>query len=485
MNRATSTTRNISALCMSATLLLFSHISFADDSSPFKAQRDSQTNEQSAKQDPIVNNATQMVSQGRDIFRFDTFGDEQFWGDALHLHQTIEGEVFGGIGSGLTPKQALKLGLKVDVDALPPALVQQLKKGKVNLNDVAVTLALIQQNAVLGVKGTFNSDGSLKTIGLTCALCHSTVNDSLTHGIGQRQDGWANRDLNVGAVIASAPNVQPFVDLLKTVNPEIDADAVRAVLKSWGPGKFDAELLLDGKAFNPQQITNGIVTATNVPGATLLPNAFGLAGFNQHTWTGDWGSVPYWNAFVAVLELRGIGNFFDPRLDDANKFPIAAANHFGHTTVDNPDDDQVTSKLPALHFYQLALPVPKPQPGVDFDQAAAKRGDDLFNGKANCESCHHEPLWTEPGWNLHKPDELKIDSFEADRAPGNSYKTMNLAGLFVRERGLFMDQQNKGRFYHDGRFSTLLDVVSSYDARFALGLSNQEKHDLVEYLKSL
>lgn len=485
MNRVTSVARNISALCLSATLLLFGHTAFAHESDSSTDQKDSQAEESSLKNDPIAKSSAQTIAQGRKIFRSDTFGDEQFWGDTLHLHQAIEGKNFGGVGPGVTPEQALQLGLKVDVDQLPPALVQQIANGKVNLKDVAVTLALLQQDAVVGVKGTFNKDGSLKTIGITCALCHSTVNDSLTHGIGQRLDGWANHDLNVGAIIAAAPNVKPFVDLLKTVDASIDAGAVRDVLRSWGPGKFDAELLLDGKAFNPQQVTNGEVTATHVPGATLIPNAFGMAGFNLHTWTGDWGSVPYWNAFVAVLEMRGIGTFFDPRLDDDKKFPIAAANHFGHTSVDNPDDDQVTSKLPALHIYQLALPAPKPQPGVDFDKAAAKRGDELFNGKANCGSCHHEPLWTEPGWNLHDPDELKIDSFEADRAPGNGYKTMNLAGLFVRENGLFMDQQNQGRFYHDGRFKTLLDVVRSYDARFGLGLSDQDKHDLVEYLKSL
>lgn len=194
--------------------------------------------------------------------------------------------------------------------------------------------------------------------------------------------------------------------------------------------------------------------------------------------------MPYWNAFVAVLELRGVGTFFDPRLDNADKFPIAAAKGFGHISVD-PDEDKVTPKLPALHVYQLALPAPKPKAGVDFDAEAAERGDELFGGKAKCGSCHVEPLWTEPGWNLHTPDEMKIDGFQANRAPGDAYKTTNLAGIFVRERGLFMRPENKGRFYHDGRFKTLLDVVNSYDERFRLGLSDQEKRDVVEYLKSL
>ena len=296
-----------------------------------------------------------------------------------------------------------------------------------------------------------------------------------------------------GAIAASAPNLQPVVDLLRLANPSITAQQVRAVLNSWGPGKFDAELFLDGKAFNPQQVTNGVVMATNVPGATLIPNARGLAGHNLHTWTGGWGTVTYWNAFVAVDEMHGKGTFFDERFDNAAQFPIAAKAKLGHVATD-PDSDRVTSKLGALQFYQLALPALKPRSGIDFDPDAAERGDELFSGKANCNRCHREPLWTEPGWNQHTPGEMKIDGFEARRAPASidaqgkalhGYRTMNLAGVFVRERGLFMFPHDKGRFYHDGRFKTLLDVVNSYDARFGLGLSDQEKHDLVEYLKSL
>jgi hypothetical protein len=213
-----------------------------------------------------------------------------------------------------------------------------------------------------------------------------------------------------------------------------------------------------------------LVTGTNVSGATLLPNARGLAGHKLHTWTGGWGTVTYWNAFVAVNELHGVGTFFDERFDNAAQFPIAAKAGLGHVSTD-PDSDPVTGKLGALQFYQLALPSVQSRPGIDFDPTAAARGDALFSGKANCNSCHHEPL--------------KIDAFEANRAPGHAYRTMNLAGLFVRERGLFMFPQNKGRFYHDGRFSTLMDVVNSYDARFNLELSDQEKLDLIEYLKSL
>ncbi len=431
------------------------------------------------KNDPILMNANKMVMEGRQSFRFDTFGDEVFWGDTLKLHQAIEGAANGGVGPGVSPKTALAVGLKVDVDALPKSLINDIKKGKVNLDDPATTLALLKLNAVIGVNGTFENNGSLKTIGITCALYHSTVDNSLAFGIGHRLDGWANRDLNVGAIVNLSPDLSSVANLLGT-----NEATVRTVLNSWGPGKFDAEIFLDGKAFNPQQVTDGVVTGTNVSGATLIPNAYGLAGFNQHTWTGAWGSIPYWNALVANLEMHGIGTFFDPRLDNAAKFPIAAANGFGHVRT-NPDDDLITSKLPALQFYQLALPSPVPQPGVDFNATAAARGDELFSGKAKCNNCHAEPLWTEPGWNLHKPSEIGIDSFEADRSPDGVYKTMNLGGIFVRENGLFMKPENKGRFYHDGRFATLLDVVNHYNNFFGLGLTAQEKSDLVEYLKSL
>jgi hypothetical protein len=427
----------------------------------------------------IVANATEFLEDGRATFRFDTFGDEVFWGDALQLHQAIKGANLGGVGPGISPSTALSLGLKVDVDPLPQPLINRLKQGRVDLNDPATTVALLKLNAVVGLQGFFQGD-DLNSIGITCAICHSMVDNSLTFGVGHRLDGWANRDLDVGKIIAAAPDVSPFANLLG-----ISQDTVRAVLNSWGPGKFDAELLLDGKAFNPQQVTDGVVTGTNVPGATLLPNAYGLAGFNQHTWTGAWGTVSYWNAFVAALEMRGIGRFFDPRLNNAAKFPIAAANGFADLPHIPPEQDRITKKLPSLHFYQLAIPAPAPEPGVDFNVAAAERGDELFSGKAKCNDCHVEPLWTEPGRNLHTPAEIGIDSFQADRAPDGVYKTMNLAGVFVRENGLFMNPANKGRYYHDGRFATLLDVVNHYNTRFSLGLTAQEKSDLVEYLKSL
>lgn len=436
----------------------------------------------------IENNATQMLAQGRQTFRFDTFGDEKFWGDTLMLHQAIEGKKNGGVGTGISPRTALGLGLKVDVAALPAKLIEKLKHGRVNLDDPTVTLDLLKLNAVVGLTAFFNppaqqkSKGALKSVGIQCALCHSTVDNSLAFGIGQRLDGWANHDLNVGAIIAAAPNLKPLTTLLN-----VDVATVQKVLNSWGPGKFDAELLMDGKAFRPD----------GKPAATMIPNAFGLAGFNQHTWTGSWGSIPYWNALVANLEMGGIGRFFDPRLADKDKFPIAAANGFANKNPDlSPDDDRITRKLGALQFFQLAIPSPMPRPNIDFDNAAALRGDALFEGKARCNQCHIEPLWTEAGWNLHAPEEIGIDDFQAKRAPNGLsnagknfpngfYKTSNLAGLFVRENGLFMDPKNKGRFFHDGRFATLLDVVTHYNDFFKLGLTPQEKSDLVEYLKSL
>jgi hypothetical protein len=404
----------------------------------------------------VAANAQRLLREGRDVFRFDTFGDEAFWGDTLKLHQAIEGAKAGGVGPGLSPGAALGVGLKVDVDALPPSLIAQLKAGRVNLDDPAVTVALLKLNSVVGVTGRFNQSGKLTSVGIQCALCHSTVDNSLAPGIGHRLDGWANRDLDVGSVIALAPNLQPLADLLGT-----DQATVRKVLHSWGPGKFDAELELDGKAFRPDGKT----------AAVLIPPAFGLAGVNLHTWTG-WGSVPYWNAFVANLEMHGKGNFFDPRLDDAEQFPIAAKAHFGHVTNAT---DLITPKLAALHLYQLDIKAPAP-PRKSFDEEAAERGKEVFNGAGKCASCHAPPLYTEPGWNMHTAEEVCVDDFQANRAPDKRYRTTPLNGLWTH---------TKGGFYHDGRFTTLLAVVNHYDSCFRLGLGDREKMDLVEFLKSL
>ena len=288
----------------------------------------------------VWQNTALMIARGRSTFRFDNFGNEEFWGDALRLHEAIAGAANGGVGAGLSPKAALGLGLKVDANALPPALVRQLKTGQINLDDPAVTVALLSLNAVIGVRGFFDESKRLRSVGITCALCHSTTDDSLAPGIGHRLDGWANRDLDIGAIAALAPSVAPFAQLLG-----VDEPTVRKVFGSWGPGKFDAELLLDGQAFGP----------TGRSAATLIPAAFGLAGVNLHTYTG-WGSVTHWNAFVAVLEMQGKGTFYDPRLNDAGKFPIAAANGFGDV---RREPDLVTPTLGALQFYQLAIPAPR------------------------------------------------------------------------------------------------------------------------------
>lgn len=417
----------------------------------------------------VFADAQQSVVEGRKTFRLDTFGDQAFWGDTLQLHRAIAGQANGGVGPGISPRAAIALGLKVDVAALPRSVLAAIQAGKVNLDDPAVTVTLLRLNAVVGLTGFFERKDTLSSLGTQCALCHSIVDNSFAFGIGHRLDGWPNRDLNIGAIISAAPNLQPVADLLGT-----DVATVRQVLAAWGPGKFDAELILDGKGFRPDGQTS----------AVLIPPAYGLAGFNLITWTG-WGSVPYWNALVANLEMHGKGRFFDPRLNDATKFPVAARNGFADLPHIDPDEDLITGKLPALHFYQLALRAPRPKPGVHFNPAAAKRGDVLFSGKAGCNNCHVEPLWTEPGWNLHLPADVCVDDFQANRSPDMRYRTSPLGGIFTRELGLFIAPQNKGRFYHDGRFATLLDVVNHYNSCMNLGLTESEKSDLVEYLKSL
>ncbi|MFT3867691.1 MAG: hypothetical protein QM715_04235 [Nibricoccus sp.] len=403
----------------------------------------------------IARYSAHLLQSGREIFRYDTFGDEVFWGDALKLHQAIAGAANGGVGPGVSPQTALAVGLKVDRDALPYALRVQLQKGKVDLTDPATTLALLKLDAIVGVKGFFER-GRLRSVGIQCALCHSTVDNSFAPGIGSRLDGWPNRDLNVGAIIALAPDLTPFTQALG-----VDDATVRTVLNSWGRGKFDAALMLDGKAFRPD----------GKPAATLLPAAFGLAGVNLHTYTG-WGSVTHWNALVANLEMGGQGTFYDPRLADAEKFPIAAK--LGSFDVRH-EPDRVTSKLPALHAYQLSLPAPTPRRD-SYNGAAANRGRGVFNGKAQCATCHVPPLFTDAGWNMHTPEEIGIDDFQAKRSPDEHYRTTPLKGLFTRA---------EGGFYHDGRFADYLAVINHYNDHMNLQLNEGEKNDLVEYLKSL
>ena len=400
--------------------------------------------------------AHKMLEEGKNTFRFETFGSEAFWGDQLRLHTAIAGERNGGVGPGVSPKTALSVGLKVDADALPDALKQQLARGEVDLDDPATTIALLKLNAVVGVTAFANPDGSVKSMGIQCALCHSTVDDSFAPGIGKRLDGWPNRDLNVGAIVSLAPNLKPFTDLLA-----VDVDTVKKVLASWGPGRYDAELNKDGKAFRPD----------GKPAATLLPPAFGLAGVDLATWTG-FGSVTYWNAYVGVTQMHGLGTFFDTRFHDKEQYPVSARTGAGNTR-DTPD--RVTPKLAALHFYQLSLPAPK-APAGSYDEVAFERGKAIFNGAGKCAACHVPPLFTEPGHNLHAPSEIGIDSFQADRSPTHMYRTAPLAGLWAHQ---------KGGFYHDGRFATLPEVVNHYDRHFKLNLTEADKKDLVEYLKGI
>jgi mono/diheme cytochrome c family protein len=410
----------------------------------------------STTKDPVLASAEQMIERGRIAFRHDTFGSEAFWGQTLRLHEAIAGSDNGGVGPGVSPATALQLGLKVDLDALPESVQTALAAGEVDLNAPATTLELLRLDSVVGVKGIFDDQGVIRSMGINCALCHSAVDNSFAPGIGRRLDGWANRDLNVGAIISAAPNLDPFTNLLS-----VDVDTVRQVLASWGPGKFDASLLIDGKAFHPD----------GGSAAVLIPPAFGLAGVNLATWTG-WGSVTYWNAFVANLEMNGQGTMLDARLDDAQAFPIAAANGFGQR---HASPDRVTPELAALHFYQLAIPAPAP-PAGSFDAAAAVRGERIFNTTANCSACHVPPLYTEPGWNLHTPEEVGVDDFQANRSPTGRYRTAPLKGLWTH---------TTGGFYHDGRFATLRDVVDHYDGHLGLDLSENDKRDLVEFLKSL
>jgi hypothetical protein len=412
--------------------------------------------EKTARTSTPEQEAMQMIKEGRQTFRFDTFGDEEFWGDALKLHHAIVGKKLGGVGPGVSPNTALAVGLKVDMDALPKDLVQQIKEKKVDLDDPATTVALLKLDAVVGVKGFMDKGDTVRSVGITCASCHSTVDDAFTPGVGHRLDGWPNRDLNIGKIITLAPNLKPLTDRL-----DISEDELKKAVLAWGPGKFDAELLHDGKAFRPDGKT----------AATLLPAAFGMAGVNNHTYTG-WGSVTHWNGYVANTQMRGKGTFFDPRLNDKDKFPVAVKTK--DWNIRN-DPDLVTAKLPALHFYQLSIVAPKP-PESSFDKSMAARGQAVFNGKADCKRCHVPPLFTEPGWPMHTAAEIGIDDFQAKRSPDERYRTTPLKGLWTH---------TKGGFYHDGRFATLQVVIQRYNDHLKLGLSAEEVKDLAEYLKSL
>ena len=359
--------------------------------------------------------SSQSAPDGQLIFRFDTFGDEQLWTDTLKLHQVIEASV--------TPRIALAVGLKVDGDALPPNFL-----AAANLDDPATTLELLRLNAVVGVVGTVKGN-NLKSVGITCALCHSTVDDSVAPGIGRRLDGWPNRQLDPGAIIA--------------LSPAITAQQ-RAVYRSWGPGKFDPRFNVDG---------------INLP--VMIPPAYGVPAFE--TYTGD-GPISYWNNYVAVVEMGGHGSFSDPRI--------------GISITQTPD--LVTPKLPALRGYQSSLPIPSPPRG-SFETRAARRGEVLFNGRAQCARCHMPPDYTDVsiGTNpnepfLHDPSEIPTEPVYASRSATKRYRTTPLRAVWAR-----------APYFHDGSASDLFAVIDVYNKALGLNLSARQREDLVQFLKSL
>ncbi|WP_206604242.1 hypothetical protein [Aquimarina sediminis] len=395
-----------------------------------------------------------LVNQGKDVFRHDTFGSEAQWTDLLELDMAILGEVNGGFGPGLSPSTALTIGLKVDAEVLPQAVVDGISDGSIDLDDPMTTVALLNLDAVVGVKGSFDEDENLKSVGITCALCHSTVDNSFTSGIGSRKDGWANTDINVGAILGFVKNT-PLADILG-----VDVETFNSVVNAWGPGRFAPTLLMDGKVTKP----NGEL-------ATLvIPPAYGLQGITHETYTG-WGEVSYWNRFIGVLVMGGQGNFSDERLNDPEKFPLAVER--GLFNVSAPVD-MVDSKLESLKEYQLSLLAPVPD-SDSYDKNSAIRGKILFDGKANCVSCHSGAAFADNV--LHTPEEIGIDDFEANRSPTEMYRTPPLRGAFVKTEA--------NGFFHDGRFATLHDVVIHYNDHFGLKLTSAEQDDLVEYLKAL
>jgi cytochrome c5 len=360
----------------------------------------------------------ELVADGQEIFRFDTFGNEVYWTDTLRMHEVV--------GSGVSPTMALQVGLKVDADALPSEVRQAITSGTADLDDPGTTVALLALDAVVGLKGTVDTVGvdRLTSLGITCALCHSTVDDSFAPGIGKRQDGWPNRDLNVGAIVA--------------LSPAVPAE-LRTILESWGPGRYDPRVNIDG-----------------VDSPIVLPPAYGLRHVELETFTGD-GPVSYWNGYVAVTQMHGQGSFSDPEL--------------GITLVRNPD--LVTSKLPALREYQFSLEAPAPPTG-SFDAAAAQRGRPVFD--TNCASCHN-PLSSFSDVNdgeLHEPSETGMDATYAMRTKTQRYRTTPLHGAWQHPP-----------YFHDGSAATLGDVVEHYDQHLDLGLPTSQKDDLVQYLLSL
>lgn len=349
------------------------------------------------------------IAEGQRIFRYDTFGDEQLWTDRLRMHEVVQ---------TLDPTTALAVGLKVDAAAVPADVL-----ANADLGDPATTIALLKLNAVVGVQASVDAENRITQLGITCALCHSTVDDSVLPGIGHRLDGWPNRDLDPGRIIALSPALP---------------DDVKAVYNSWGPGKYDPRFNIDG---------------LSTP--LVLPPAYGLHGIRNETYTGD-GPVSYWNAYVAVTQMGGHGNFRDDRL--------------GINIVQTPD--LVTSKLPALRAYQLSLRAPAPPPG-SYDVAAARRGEAVF--ARNCMSCHVGGDGTDNNsGRLHAPEETGMDGAYAARTANKAYRTTPLRGLWQHPP-----------YFHDGSAATLEDVVTHYDTVLQLRLSEAQRADLVEYLRTL
>lgn len=359
--------------------------------------------------------APRRVEEGRRIFRFDDFGDWRFWTDTLRLNDLVE---------QVTPRTALQLGLKVDADAIPPDVLATVLGNPALLDDPAITRALLGLDAVVGVAARVEGD-QVTRIGITCALCHSTVDDAVAPGIGRRLDGWPNRDLAVGTIVSLTPGLP---------------DGLRGVYASWAPGFFDPRFNVDG-----------------ISDPVVIPPAYGLAGVGLETYTGE-GPISYWNNYVAVVEMHGHGSFHDPRLGIRIEVP--------------PQEDEVKKKLPALRAYQLTLEAPAP-PAGSFDPAAARRGEELFRGAARCAECHAGPRFTDGG-NLHAPEETGMDPAYAQRGTTGGYRATPLRGLWQH-----------APYFHDGSAETLLDVVEHYDQALELGLTAQERADLVEYLKSL
>jgi hypothetical protein len=382
-------------------------------------------------QNASASHAKALHREGQTIFRYDTFGDEQLWTGVLRMHEVV---------ATIDPATALAVGLKVDVEALPGAVVDAIRTGQVNLTDPAVTADLLRLDAVVGVRGTFDESGTLAAVGITCALCHSTVDDALAPGIGRRLDGWANTDLDVGAIVA--------------LSPALD-EPTKDEFNAWGPGMYDPRHhAFDGANIIP-------LNSPSLP--VVIPPIYGLQGVGFETFTGD-GPISYWNSYVGVTQMGGQGNFSDPRI--------------GLSVVQSPD--LVTPKLPALLAYQLTLKAPKPPKG-SFDPAAAARGGRLFRGEAGCAGCHQRPDFTDvlshPTSDapfLHDPAEVGMDPRYAARTATKQYRTTPLRGL-----------QQHPPYFHDGSAPDLPAVVEHYDRLFGLGLTARQKSDLVEYLKSI